>query len=105
MRCIYCGIAEQTNDHSCIKCGAPKAESPEGLIWPNRLPRDEAEKAQLEAEKLRNEVRLQFTRSREAEAAAEESSTRAFGYFFLVLLIAVPFFLSMIQAALFRPPF
>lgn len=106
MRCIYCGVAEQTNDHSCVSCGSPKAQSPEGLAWPKRLPRDQAEKAQLEAERLRNEVRLQIHRLRETETKAEETNTRVFGYFMLVLLILAPFLIGWFQTLmLMRIPF
>ena len=102
MRCIYCGVAELTNDHGCVGCGAPKDQSPEGMIWPYRLPRDEAEKAQLEAEKLRNDVRLQFRRMKETEAAAKDENLGAFALCLLVLLMVVPLLLQFLSAAFFH---
>lgn len=90
MRCIYCGVAEQNNDHGCTGCGAPKSQSPEGLIWPYRLPRDQAEKAQLDAEMLRNQVRLQVRETAEKESSEQDKGVGSLAIWLLVLLFLMP---------------
>lgn len=95
MRCDYCGIPELSNDHNCVGCGAQKNQSPPGLIWPTRLPRDEAEKAQLEAETYRNKARIASMQTRERMVQAQRRKSDLRFMIVIVVLIIVVVFASL----------
>ena len=73
-------------------------------MWPYRLPRDEAEKAQLEAENLRNNVRLQF-RQMKASETAEDSGLFNFALCLLILMFLLPFVMQVASIAMVRSIF
>lgn len=75
-------------------------------MWPYRLPRDEAEKAQLDAERLRNDVRLQFRRMKEAEnATGEDGGHLNLTLCLLIVLFVLPFLMQMASFAFVRSIF
>jgi len=73
-------------------------------MWPYRLPRDEAEKAQLEAENLRNNVRLQF-RQMKASETTEDSGLFNFALCLLILMFLLPFVMQVASIAMVRSIF